>query len=197
MVDFLYNYWNYFRMNRNLKKIGAYKNLIPSEVNLETEGFSPEWTEECSRNIAIPSEARHSLQTSVLSQNSTFLRSLHVHYFPFITSLLPRNTKFYPTSKQCITKFDKIPQVNNISCAEDVLQNNVDEPNPLALPAHAIVRQIDVPVPLLLVFQQHSVYDKESSKPTFLWQLLNIEHRQRKVHWSTPQNWTIPRLIRN
>lgn len=39
----------------------------------------------------------------------------------------------------------------------------------------AIIRQIDAPVPLLMIFKKYTVYDEETKKPSYLLKLLNID----------------------
>lgn len=77
-----------------------------------------------------------------------------------------------------------------MECADKMLLNKVDEID-LSMAngsTEAIIRQIDAPVPLLMIFKKYTVYDEETKKPSYLLKLLNIDQwmknaRNQQKHW--------------
>lgn len=70
--------------------------------------------------------------------------------------------------------------MDNVSCADNGILTagkkivSVMQSNP-------IIRQIDAPVPLLMIFKKYTVLDEETRKPNYLLKLLNVDHWVKHV----------------
>lgn len=110
-----------------------------------------------------------------------------------ITQLHFKDSSHYsPTNRfpVALRTFPFYLQVYNVECADKMLLNKVDEID-LSMAngsTEAIIRQIDAPVPLLMIFKKYTVYDEETKKPSYLLKLLNIDQwmknaRNQQKHW--------------